>query len=359
MNATDGAGTGSSRQTRAPLLCLAASGGGHIRQLLDLEPLWKNYPHYFVTEDTALGRSIATQHETFFVPHFALGQARLGSPLLMLREALASFMASFRIVWRRTPDYLITTGAGSQLFITAWARLLGAKVVLIDSFARFDSPSAFARLAGWLAHVRIAQSAASGARWKGSLVRDPLRETGTAPPPKDNLLFATVGATLPFDRLTGMVIAAREQGLISEEVILQVGEHEGPLPDIPGMRIVRDLPFAEVQQILGRARIVICHGGTGSIITALRNHCATIVVPRRFELGEHYDNHQAEITEVFLRRGLVLTAGDTAELAGVLPQARTMTPVAVATDYSQLIVDLEAYIRTGLRPGSQASAPTA
>ncbi len=342
------------------MLCLAASGGGHVRQLLDLAPLWRDYPHFFVTEDTALGRSIADKEEVYFVPHFALGQARLGAPLKMLGEAIRSIIASLRIVVRKRPDYVITTGAGSQLFIVAWARLLGARIVLVDSFARFESPSAFARLAGPLAHLRVAQSARSGAQWPGSVVRDPLRVTETVRPPKDDLVFATVGATLPFARLTRLVLDAVASGEIGEAVVLQTGRGAMVAGSPDGVRQVEELPFDEVQQLLARARIVICHGGTGSIITALRNHCATIVIPRRFELGEHYDNHQAEITESFVQRGLVRQADDAAGLRIALAEARDSVPVPVATDYSELIADLSAYIEHGIRPAQHASnAPPA
>ena len=63
----------SKRQARRAGLrvALAGSGGGHVRQLLDLERVWSNFEAFFVTEDTPLGRSIAERHTAHFVPHFA------------------------------------------------------------------------------------------------------------------------------------------------------------------------------------------------------------------------------------------------------------------------------------------------
>ena len=323
-----------------PLLCLAASGGGHVRQILDLEPLWRDYPHFFVTEDTAMGRSIAARSDTEFVPHFAIGQARLGHPLKMLSAAFASMRRSFGIVRRRRPDVVITTGAGSQLFVVLWARLRGAKIILIDSFARFDSPSAFARLAGPLAHHRFAQSAASAEKWPGARACDPLKPLDTPRPSKEALLFATVGATLPFERLTQIVLDAKRHGWLPEDVILQVGQGCEALPAMNGVRIVDELGFGDIQALLPKADIVVCHGGTGSIITAMRQHCRIIVIPRQFELGEHYDNHQQEITDSFVQRGLVQTAADAASFRDALERARTLKPAAMTTDYSELIACL-------------------
>lgn len=328
-----------------PILCLAASGGGHVRQILDLEPLWRDFPRFFVTEDTALGRSIAAGADTEFVPHFALGQARLGSPLRMLGAAWRSLWRSLSIIRRRRPDVVLTTGAGSLLFIVLWARLRGARIVLIDSFARFEAPSAFARLAGPLAHLRIAQAANSAQRWPGARVFDPLRMLDTPAPPKEPLLFATVGATLPFPRLVATVLAAKAAGRIEEKVILQVGTGAAAgLGTHDGVEIVEELAFDEVQALLRRARWVVCHGGTGSIITALREHCRVVAIPRRFALAEHYDEHQEEITRAFEQRGLLRIAHDQQSLANAMDDLRSAPPRAATTDPAPLIAYLAKWI---------------
>jgi len=328
-------------------LCLAGSGGGHVRQLLDLEPLWRDLDPLFVTEDLALGRSIAERHRTRFVPHVALGQARLGHPLRMIGAALRNVVGSWRIVRQERPDLVITTGAGSVFFVTLWARLMGARVVAIDSFARFRGPSAFARLVGPFAHLRIAQSEAVAKAWPGARLFDPFRLATPPARTKRPLLFATVGATLPFDRLVGMVAEAKRAGTIPEEVLIQVGEG-GIRPE--GVDTVESLPFEEVQAILREAALVVCHGGTGSLITALREGCGVVAVPRRFDRGEHYDDHQAEIVDAFAQRGLVGSADTAAELAEALAQARMRPPVAATTDPGALIAHLRERIAEWFPP---------
>ncbi len=334
-------------------LCLAASGGGHVRQLLDLQPLWQDYDHVFVTEDTALGRWIAADHECLFVPHVALGQAKLGAPLRMVANAVASVFRSFGIVRAIRPDVVLTTGAGSMIFIILWARLFGARIVLIDSFARFENPSAFARIGGPIAHLRIAQSPRSAERWGGARCFDPFRIIDGPRPAKQPLLFATVGATLPFQRLTDLVAGAVRDGLIGERVLMQVGEGG---QRYPGMDCVDGLPFGEVQTLLQDADIVVCHGGTGSLVTALRAGCRVIAVPRRFELGEHYDNHQAEITATFRDRGLIEVADTPEEFARALQKIRSRDPIRATTDPSELIAFLREWIEGKAPAGSAASA---
>lgn len=326
-------------------LCLAASGGGHVRQILDLEPLWKDYPYLFVTEDTALGRSIAEKHPGAFVAHVALGQARLGAPFAMLWNAARNALQSLQIVRKHKPDVVITTGAGSMFFTVLWARLAGARIVLVDSFARFDHPSAFARIAGPLAHVRIAQAEGSARHWPGAVMFDPFRILDTPRPPKKKLLFATVGATLKFERLVNLVVQARQNGLLDGyDVIVQTGEGGMPAERPEGISFHETLPFEQVKLILRDADTVVSHGGTGSLITALREGCRVIAVPRRFALAEHYDDHQSEITGAFRDRGLLETADTDAEFAEAFAALSMREPRCATTDPSALIGYLREYL---------------
>lgn len=322
-------------------ICLAGSGGGHVRQLLDLESVWSAHDAFFLTEDTALGQSVAEKHRTHFVTHVAVGQARLGAPGKMFIGAVRNFFQSAKAILKERPDVLISTGAGAMFFGVVWARLLGANVVVIDSFARFDRPSLFARIAAPLAHRKVVQSRALSQYFPDAKVFDPLRRLEKERPAKQPLLFATVGATLPFDRLVTSVAKLKANGLIPERVIAQVGIG-GVRPE--GLEAVETLPFDEIQRLLKDADIVICHGGTGSLITALREGCRVISMPRLFELGEHYDNHQAEITEAFVQRGLIGMAKSEEELAAALKQARARTPVLATTDPSELKAYLEALL---------------
>jgi UDP-N-acetylglucosamine transferase subunit ALG13 len=328
-------------------LCLAGSGGGHIRQILDLKPLWQGEDSFIITENTVLGRSLREDHDVEFVEHYALGQARLGHPLKMLRGALRNARQSWRILKKRRPDVLISTGAGATFFSLLAARALGAKIILIDSMARVDAPSAFARLAGRFAHVRVSQSPRAGAQWGNAVVFDSLRVLSDRPPPKEDILFATVGATLPFDRLIEMVASAKQRGLINCRVIAQVGEG-GRV--IEGFETHESIPFEEVKALLRRARMVVCHGGTGSLITALQAGCKTIAVPRRFHRTEHYDDHQLEITSAFAGRGLIKVVDTQDEFDAALLAWQSEDAQVATRDPSEMLGHLRELLGKWLTP---------
>lgn len=314
-------------------VCLAASGGGHVRQVLDLEAAWLQHDYFFATESTALGKSLADKHPTAFLPHTAVGQIRTQSVWKFASSILRNIAESSRIVRRHKPDVVISTGAGAVFFVLLFAKLRGAKTFAIESFARFEGPSLFFRAASRLADVRIIQSQKLSDRFPDAFVFDPLVISDKAAPEKKPLIFATVGATLPFDRLTQMVATAKSSGVLDEQVILQVGEG-GVRPN--GVESFETLPFPTVREILREASIVVCHGGTGSIITALQNGCHVIAVPRQASLGEHYDDHQQEITGTFRDRGLIEVANTPEEFADAVRRLQNRKRIVATTDHAAL-----------------------
>jgi UDP-N-acetylglucosamine transferase subunit ALG13 len=118
-----------------------------------------------------------------------------------------------------------------------------------------------------------------------------------------------------------------------------------------------------MQRLLRNADIVVCHGGTGSLITALREGCRVVAMPRLYELGEHYDDHQAEITGSFAQRGLVAVARSEAELEEALKAVRSRQPQRATTDPEQLRVYLgellERWSSARRREGAGAASATA
>ena len=315
-------------------ICLAASGGGHVRQLFDLLPVVAGHQCFYVTESTALGQSIKPDFPVFFVSHVALGQAKLGAPWKMVVSGLRNCWQSFKIIRREQPDLILSTGAGSMAFAMLWGRLFGAKLVLIDSFARFHAPSAFARLVGPIAHVRVAQSKAAAAGHSNIRIFDPFRLVDGPRPPKEDLLFATVGATLPFDRLVDMVADAQRRGLTPGKLIVQVGEGGR---QVAGIDTVETMPFDRIRETLKAADIVVCHAGTGSLITALQAGCHVITVPRLYARREHYDDHQSEIANSLAARNLVQIANNQTEFDLALLAVKTRKPVMATTDPQALM----------------------
>jgi UDP-N-acetylglucosamine transferase subunit ALG13 len=109
----------------------------------------------------------------------------------------------------------------------------------------------------------------------------------------------------------------------------------GAKPD--GMHVVETLPFDEVLALQRDAEFVVCHGGTGSLITALRAGCRVVAMPRRADLGENNDDHQWEIVGALAARGLIEVAENAGELKGAVKRALAKQPQRATTDPAALI----------------------
>lgn len=323
---------------RAPVagvrIALVASGGGHLRQLLDLRPFWEAHDVHFITEPTPLARSLAASHTVHLVPHFAFGQFRRDPFWSVARTAWRNLRGSWRALGAWRPRLIISTGAGSAFFSVLIGKLLGSRFILIESFARFETPSLFGRLARPFADAIIVQSERLRGAWPTAEVFDPFVHLGPAPGAKEDLGLVTVGTVMPFDRLVGGVASLSPGEGRPARIVAQVGE--GGVRPV-NVEARETIEFDEMSALLDRANVVFCHGGTGSLITALRSGCRIVAMPRSARLGEHYDDHQQEIVSAFAARGLIEVANEASELQPALERALARPPQRATTDYSALI----------------------
>jgi UDP-N-acetylglucosamine transferase subunit ALG13 len=139
------------------------------------------------------------------------------------------------------------------------------------------------------------------------------------------LIFVTVGTHHdPFTRLLDALAP-----LDGSELVVQ----HGSAPPPPGVaRAEAYMPFDRMAECFRAAERVITHAGVGSILCATREGHTPLVVPRRHDLGEHVDEHQAELTRALEARGRVVGVWDTAELPALLATAPARGVAATASD---------------------------
>jgi hypothetical protein len=76
-------------------------------------------------------------------------------------------------------------------------------------------------------------------------------------------------------------------------------------------------------------------------------------MPRRSDLGEHYNDHQREIVSAFAARGLIEVAEEASDLESALERALAKQPQRATTDPTALIERLRELMRKwfGQGPG--------
>jgi UDP-N-acetylglucosamine transferase subunit ALG13 len=153
------------------------------------------------------------------------------------------------------------------------------------------------------------------------------------------MMLVTVGASnLPFDRL---VEAADELPAGGETVVVQYGAARVR----PRRAVSFDyLPFAEFQEWVSKARLVICHAGIGSVGLCLSLGLHPIVVPRRKRLHECIDEHQVTFARRVAALGLATVVEDVSLLSAAVQSASSRQ---ARTGLSQQLADeLVEYIGT-------------
>jgi len=128
-------------------ICLACSSGGHLLQILQLERVYKRYPHFFLTFKRDMTKDLSKTEKVYFVM----------DPKRKLFNILLSLFQSFRIFLTENPDIVISTGAGVGIPICFIAKLMMRRVIFIESFSRVFRPSFSGRLVYLISDLFIVQ----------------------------------------------------------------------------------------------------------------------------------------------------------------------------------------------------------
>jgi beta-1,4-N-acetylglucosaminyltransferase len=111
---------------------------------------------------------------------------------------------------------------------------------------------------------------------------------------KDNMIFVTVGASLPFDRLIEY-IDKKIAPLLNKKILAQIHDSATYLPK--NIEYVKTENKQCFDKHITNADLVITHAGMGVIIDCIKNNKKLILVPRDPSKGELADSHQYEICE--------------------------------------------------------------
>ena len=115
------------------------------------------------------------------------------------------------------------------------------------------------------------------------------------------MIFVCVGSReYPFNRLIEKLDQLLEKGAITDTVFAQIGQSTY-LPK--NYQYKRFLSVDEFKEYQSKADLIISHGGTGALISALKMGKQLLAVPRLAKYGEHIDDHQLQVKEVLAKEG--------------------------------------------------------
>ena len=128
------------------MLCVVCSAGGHLSEALEAVSK-TNQSMYFVTYGEPHARQRLAGKEAFYIvdPHTSF-----------LKYILNAFQSVWLLIKKR-PKVIFSTGAGIALTTCIIGRLMGAKIIFLESGARITTPSKTGALMYKIAHVFIVQ----------------------------------------------------------------------------------------------------------------------------------------------------------------------------------------------------------
>lgn len=127
------------------------------------------------------------------------------------------------------------------------------------------------------------------------------------------MIFVTVGThEQPFNRLIEYIDNLKKDGIIAEDVIMQIGFSTYEPKYCKWSKL---FPYKEMEKNVQEAHIVITHGGPASFVMPLQIGKTPIVVPRQHKFNEHVNDHQVEFAKAVAERmGTIIPVIDIEEL---------------------------------------------
>lgn len=129
-------------------ICLVASAGGHLSQLLKLAKCWDGYEFFCITTSEFLRQKLHQEGRVYIV-----GECNRQHPLLVIKVLLRCI----KIIWREKPHVIISTGAAVGCIACFLGKLVSAKIVWIDSITNVERISLSGRMVRHIAYLFLVQ----------------------------------------------------------------------------------------------------------------------------------------------------------------------------------------------------------
>ena len=132
-----------------------------------------------------------------------------------------------------------------------------------------------------------------------------------------------------------------KKGIIKEEVIVQAGYTKF---DSEYLKIIPFIEPSEMDKLIEKASLIITHGGTGSVLKALKKRKKIIAVARYQELKEHVDDHQLELLAEFSKNNYLIPWFKDDNLEKILEKVKVFEPNPYYSQKDKIINYIENYI---------------
>ena len=131
-----------------------SSTGGHLDELMQLEPIFKKYNYFIITEkDKSTNKLKDIYKRRINYLHYGTRQKKITYPFIFIFNSLKSLYLYIKI----RPNYIISTGSHTAVPLCYIAKLFGSKIIFIETFANIHKKSLSGKLIYPIANLFIVQ----------------------------------------------------------------------------------------------------------------------------------------------------------------------------------------------------------
>ncbi|NJE86007.1 hypothetical protein E3E23_09250 [Thermococcus sp. CX2] len=297
---------------------IVCSPGGHLTEMLQLTSAFREHDVFLITYNENFLNLPKEIKKIYRIENLLIkypGVARIKKGIILFVHFFLLFIKELHILIKERPDILISTG--SEIAIPAFyiASLLNIKKVYIESVCRIDDLSFTGKAVYRISDLFIVQwkklaERYSKAKHLGNVLVPKRAHINQSKMAKKNVVFVTIG-TAPFDRLIKLADEISPE-LEFYEMVIQKGRTKYNPKNAKYFSFVPE--YKDIIHFNMNSKIIISHGGVGSIILALKYGAMLILFPRLSRYGEHNDDHQLEIAKFMKHSGLSEVAHTKGEL---------------------------------------------
>jgi UDP-N-acetylglucosamine:LPS N-acetylglucosamine transferase len=140
-------------------ICLVASAGGHLSQLLKIVPPVERYEAFVVTTSETVRENLQRFGDVYVVGECNRQRGR---------QVVRVFLKCLDIIRRERPDVVLSTGAAAGCICCFLGKLMGARVVWVDSITNVDHLSLSGRLVRHVADLFLVQWPELAEKYRGT-----------------------------------------------------------------------------------------------------------------------------------------------------------------------------------------------
>ena len=115
-----------------------SSTGGHFSELMMLKPIFENYDYHLITEKTASTISLKEEYKERM--HYLVYGTRV-KRITYFFKTTWNTIKSLGLFIKIRPKAIVTTGTHTAMPMCIIGKLLGAKIVFIETYANVFTPT--------------------------------------------------------------------------------------------------------------------------------------------------------------------------------------------------------------------------